>query len=243
MLLKETVIGTRHHGVLYLVAAHLVYFLCRAVLVGVSVVAAILLILGLRLSRLIDEVLLHGCPQLVVEEVLLAAGVDDDVYLGGVDACKHVVASQDETLGTQCLRAVALGLHAQVDGCQVGTAHEGRVGDGEQHGDGLVALHGVLVELDGLQVLLVVEGILGPGHSAGVVVGALPTACAGIDGHLLLVGHALDVGVIDQVLGGRGNDVASAYQTHLMDVRQDVLAHALAQGFAVVRTAAAPAPC
>ena len=66
---------------LYLVPLRLGDFLHRTVLVDVGILAAILVVGHLFLGGFIDEVLLQRFPRLVVEEVLLARGVDDDVEL------------------------------------------------------------------------------------------------------------------------------------------------------------------
>ena len=112
-------------GVLYLVSQHLVYLLHRTVLVGVGVLAAVVVLLGVRLGGFVDEVLLERLPRLVVEEVLLARGVDDDVELLRRESCEDTVAAEDEALRAHGLRAVAVGLQQQAQLREVVAAYEG----------------------------------------------------------------------------------------------------------------------
>ena len=125
VFVEEAVVSPCHYGVLYLVAAHLVHLLRGTVLVGVGVVAAILLILSLGQCLFIGKESLQRFPRLVVEEVLFALGVDDDMELRRVESGKYAVATEDEALRTEGLLTVILSLYAQVEALQVGAAHEG----------------------------------------------------------------------------------------------------------------------
>ena len=126
---------------------------------------------------------------------------------------------------------------------QCGASHEGGVGDGDEHRHaGVAGLVVDFVELHGLEVRLVAEGVAAEGHRAVRRVHIVVVVEAGIDdGVGDIVAHLLDVGVIDEVLLRRGDDVASAHKAHLVDVGEDVLTHALMQQVAVVRSGAAPA--
>ena len=257
MALDEVIVGAYDDGVLDKVPADLVLFLDTVVLVGVGILRAVFRELHGGLGLLILEEALQRRPRVIFEIVLLAQGVDDDVeghkalafanlgqrvYLSlALHACEDAVASQCEVLRAEGLCAVLFSLQQGAELPEVGTAHEGRVGDGEaQRHRGVARVVRVLVELHRLQVGLVLECLLGKGRGAGRLVGTL--LLSGVDdgvGHV--VAHLLHVSVIDQVLLRRGDDVATADESHLVDVRQDVLAHALVHGVGIVRAAAAPA--
>ena len=229
---EEGLVGFRHEGVLNLVALGLVHPLHGAVLVGQTVIAAIVCPARPGHGTLVGEVALVGGPRLTEEEVVLARGVDDDFEIQCVYTCKRTAAGEDETFGAHGLGAVLLGLQAQVEGVYM-RAGKDRVGNDQHHGHGLVGGHLALVEPHDAHIRLVAERILANGCRGGVGVEAAHVG-AGIEGHRLLVGHIFNIGVIGQVLRRGGDDVATAYQTHLMNVRKDVLAHALAHALGTV---------
>ena len=245
MVLDEVVVGAGDDGVLNEVSAHLVLLLDGVLLVGVGILSTIFLVLHSRLGTLVGEVLLQGFPRRVVEEVLLTQRVDDDVERQGVESGKDAVAGQHEILRAKGACAVVTGLQQGAELRQGGAAREGRVGDGEQQRHTRVGrLVGDVVEPDALQVLLVLECLTGEGHRAVRRVDVVVVVETGVDdgvGHI--VGHRLDVRMIYQVLLRRGDDVAAAHKSHLVDVREDVFAHTLLQQVAVVGAAAAPAVC
>ena len=85
----------------------------------------------------------------------------------GVETDEDAVAGKHKVLRTECARAAVLVIHQGVELRQVGAAHEGRVGNGEQHRhrrSGRLLFVGI--ELYPLQVCLVLEGFLGKGHRA-----------------------------------------------------------------------------
>ena len=192
----------------------------RAAVVGVGILHAELGVLHLLFGLGRGEVALQAAPQLVIGEVLQALLGHDDVEPRGVEAGEDAVAAQDEVLGTQGAYAVLAGVQPEVNRLQAGAAHEGRVSDGHAEARHLVAVHiGILVEGHRLQLLLVLEGLLADGHRA------LQAAGTDVDvgiGHV--VGHALQIGVVDEVLRRGGDDLP--HHAHLVHVGDDVRLHA-----------------
>ena len=239
----EVVVGTRHNGMFYFVTLHLLHLLDGVHLVGVGIMSTIQFVLVLGIGTLIDEVFLQRLPRRVVEEVLLAVDVDDDVELLGVETCKDAVAGEDEVLRTEGATAAVVVNEQGVELLQCGATHKSRVGNGEQHRHRSPArLTFVGIEFHPLQFLLVLESLLGEGHQAVGGEGVAIVVKAAVNlGYPRRVIYRLDIGMIDDILRRGGDDVAAANQTHLMDVGLDVFAHTFLQGVTVVRAAAAPA--
>ena len=239
----EAVVSSNHLGVLDAMSHHLFFAQDGVVLVGIGVLSAVLRELCLGHCLAVGEESLQRFPRLVVEEVLLARGVDDDVELGGVETGEDAVACQDEVLGAEGARAVLVVEQQGAELHEVVAAHECGVRDGEQHRQAGVArlvLH--RVEADGLQVLMVAEGLSGESHcSVGGAVVAVVIETGIDDGIGGRFGHILYVGVIDDVLVRRSDDVPAAHEAHLVHVRDDVVAHTFLHLVAIVRFVAAPA--
>ena len=161
----------------------------------------------------------------------------------GVEAGEDAVASEDEVLRTEGATAAVVVDEQRIKLRQIGTTHESRVGDGEEHRHrGIARLPVIGIEFHPRQLLLVAEGFLGEGHRAVGGEGVAVVVEAAIDlGHRRRIIDRLDIGMIDDVLRWCGDDVAATHQTYLVDVRLDVLTHSLLQGVAVVRATAAPA--
>ena len=242
MTLDEVVVRTYHDGVLYQVTAHLVLLLDGVQLVGVCVLGTVLFVLGSRGSTLVLEISCQRFPRGVIEEVLLARGVDDDMELQRVETGKDAVAAQYEILRAQGAGAVFVGLKQGAELRQRRAAHEGRVGDGEQHGHARIArLSGDLMELHGLQLGLVTEGSAVEGHGAvrRVHIVVIVEACID-DGIRHIVTYTLDISMVHEVLLRRGDDIATSHKAHLMDIGEDVLAHTLVHQVGIVCATAAP---
>ena len=235
----ELVVGAGDDGVLDEVASLLVLLLDGVLLVGVGVVRAILAVLVLGLCVLVYEEALQRGPRGVVEEVLLAQGVDDDVELQRVKTGEDAVAAEDEVLRAEGARAVAVGMQQRAELREVGAANEGRVGDGERQRGGCVAGAGVFFEAYRSQVGLVPECFGVECNRGGGLVGASPTSGFD-DGILHIVGHIPYKSMVNEVLLRCGDHIATTHEAHLVDVGQDVLAHALVHQVGIVGAAATP---
>ena len=254
MACDEFVIGTNDHGVLNEMTVHLVLLLDGVLLVGIGISGTILLAYLLRVGTLILEESLQRSPRLVVEEVLLAQRVDDDMERHqpvalpyhrqrvnlrlAPEPSEDAVAGKHKVLWSKSPRAVALCLQQRAELGETRAPHEGRVGDGEQQGHRRVArVAGVLVETHLLQVGLVAERLAAEGHRAVRRVPALLLSSVD-DGLRRSVVHLLHIRVVHQVLLGCGDDVATSHEPHLVDVRENVLAHTLPQQLGVVAVVA-----
>ena len=225
------------------VAVFLVLLLDAVLLVGVGILGAVLVVLGSGLGTLVSEVLFERLPRLVLKEVVLAQRVDDDVERLWVETCEDAVATKDEVLRAEGASAVVVGLQQRAELRQAGAARERLVGNGEEERHARVArLVADVVELHRAQVRLVLEGVGHEGHRAVRRVRVVVVVEAGVDdGISCCVAYALNISMVHEVLLRRGDNVAAAHETHLVDVRQDIFPHAFVHGVGVVRAAAAPA--